>query len=86
MKKKRENTSHFGAQNLQWRGFSNSKERSSNFSLDFSVFGLSVRIGLRSKVVLHCEGYAWEPVLRSFDNSKRYESSPTRLFSVLKAL
>ena len=42
-------------------------ERKSNFSLDFPVFGLSVLVELRSKVVLRCKGYAWAPVLWSFD-------------------
>ena len=43
------------------------RERSSNFSLEFSVFRPSDRVGPRSKVVLHNEGYAWVPVLWSFD-------------------
>ena len=33
----------------QWRVF---REKKCNFSLDFQAFGQSVRIGLRSKVVL----------------------------------
>ena len=48
-----------------------SKESVSNFSLDFSAFGASVRVGPRSKVVLSGKGYAWAPVLWSFDNSDR---------------
>ena len=51
-------------------GESNSRERSFNFSLDFPAFGLSIRVGPRSKVVLHGKDYAWV-VLWSFDNSKR---------------
>ena len=47
------------------------RERKSNFSLDFPVFGPSVLVGLSSKVVLRCKGYAWAPVLWSFDNSGR---------------
>ena len=43
------------------------RERKSNFSLDFPVFGLSVLVELRSKVVLRYKGYAWAPVLWSFD-------------------
>ena len=39
---------------------SNSRERNSNFSLDFSVFGPSVLVGPRSKVVLRGKGYVWE--------------------------
>ena len=46
-------------------------ERESVFSLDFSSFGPSVRFGLRSKVVLRGEGYAWTPIWWSSDNSKR---------------
>ena len=49
----------------------NSRERKSNFSLDFSVFVPSVLVGLRSKVVLRGKGYVWAPVLWSFDNSGR---------------
>ena len=49
----------------------NSRERSSNFSLDFSASGPSNRVGPRSKVVLRGKGYAWAPVLGSFNNSKR---------------
>ena len=60
------------------------RERRSNISLDFPTFGSSDHIGPRSKVVLHGEGYPWAQVLGSFDNSKRYESSPTRLFSIFK--
>ena len=56
---------------MQWRRLSNSRERSSNFFLDFPAFGPSDRVGLRSKDVLHSEGYAWAPVLGSVDNFKR---------------
>ena len=48
-----------------------SRERKSNFSLDFLVFGQSVLVEPRSKVVLRGKGYAWAPVLGSFDNFKR---------------
>ena len=48
-----------------------SRERVSNFSLDFPTFGPSVLVGQRNKVVLCDEGYAWAPVLWSFDNSER---------------
>ena len=50
-------------------GKSNSRERKSNFSIDFSTFGSSVRVAPRNKVVLRCKGYAWTLVLWSFDNS-----------------
>ena len=45
------------------------RERKSNFSLDFPVFGPSVFIGPRSKIALRCKGYAWTSILGSFDNS-----------------
>ena len=47
------------------------RERKSNFSLDFPVFGHSVLVGPRSKVILHGKGYMWAPVLEIFDNSGR---------------
>ena len=47
------------------------RERKSNFSLDFLVFGPSVLVGPRSKVVLRCKSYAWASVLWSFENSVR---------------
>ena len=47
------------------------REKKSNFSLDFPVFESSDLVGLRSKVVLRYKGYAWTPVLWSFDNSKK---------------
>ena len=58
-------------------GVSNSREKSSNFSLDFPAFGPSDCVGPRIKVVLRSKGYAWTPVLGSFDNSKRQGFSPT---------
>ena len=50
---------------------SDSRERVSNFAQDFSAFGPSVLMEPRSKVVLCGKGYAWAPVLGSFDNSGR---------------
>ena len=52
-------------------GKSNSRERKSNFSIDFSTFGSSIRVAPRNKVVLRFKGYAWTLVLWSFDNSGR---------------
>ena len=40
------------AEYVQWRGKSDSRERKSNFSLDFPAFKLSVLVGPRRKVVL----------------------------------
>ena len=47
------------------------KKRGSNFSLDFLVIGLSNSGETRGKVDPHCKGYAWVPILWSFDNSGR---------------
>ena len=52
----------------QWRVF---RERKYNFSQDFLVFGQSDLVEPRSKIVLRCKGYAWTPILWSFNNSKR---------------
>ena len=43
------------------------RERSSNFSLGFRSIGQSDYFGPRRKVVLRSEGFAWVPVLGSFD-------------------
>ena len=40
-----------------------SRERKSNFSLDFSAFGPSILVGTRGKVDLRYKGYAWTPIL-----------------------
>ena len=45
--------------------------RRSHFSLYFSVISPTNFDEARSKVGLHCNGYAWVPVLWSFDNSER---------------
>ena len=47
------------------------KERRSSFSLDFRRFGPSILDGVRNKVDLSGEGYAWTPIWWSSDNSKR---------------
>ena len=39
------------------------RERKSNFSLDFPVFGPSVLVRPRSKVVVRGKGYVWATVL-----------------------
>ena len=43
------------------------EERSSTFSLDFSVIGLSVFVGARDKVDPHSESHTWVPESGSFD-------------------
>ena len=72
-KTKEKRTIHFLilAEYVQWRGKPYSRERKSNFSLDFPAFGLSVLVGPRSKVVLRGKGYTWALVLGSFDNFER---------------
>ena len=47
------------------------RERKSNFSLDFPAFGLLVLVEAIGEVDLHCKGYAWTPILWSFDNFER---------------
>ena len=42
-------------------------ERASDFSLRSQAIGPSDFFGPRSKAVLRSEGFAWVPVLRSFD-------------------
>ena len=69
MKRKIDLFSDFGAGRAV-KGDSNSRERSSNLSLDFPAFRPSVRVGSRSKVVLRGKSYAWALILWSFDNSK----------------
>ena len=50
---------------------SDSRERVSNFSLDFSDFGPSVLVRPRSKVAIRCKGYAWALVLGSFNKLRK---------------
>ena len=52
---------------LQSLDFSFSSERVSDFSLDLWLIRPSDFFGLRRKAVLHSEGFAWVPVIRSFD-------------------
>ena len=67
-RRKEQFSSHFGVESGSGGGRkSNSREKKSDFSLDFPVFGPSNFIGPRSKVFLRGKGYAWAPVLRSFD-------------------
>ena len=53
----------------QWRGRIDFRERKSNFSLIFPAIGPSVLDEPRGKVALRCKGYAWAPILWSFNNS-----------------
>ena len=52
-------------------GFVISRERVCAFSLDLQPFGPSVLDGVRSKVDLRDEGYAWTPIWWSSYNSNR---------------
>ena len=62
---------------MQWVLELESRGRKCDFSLDFRPFGPSVLDGVRSKVALRGEGYAWAPIWWSSDNSKRQGSFPT---------
>ena len=62
------------------------RERKCDFSLDFPAFGPSVIVGPRSKVDLRYKVYAWTPLLRSSDNSKRYGSFPICFILWLRAM
>ena len=52
---------------MQRLGFLFSSERVSDFSLRSRAIGPSDFFGPRSKVVLRSEGFAWVPVLGSFE-------------------
>ena len=43
------------------------REISSTFSLEFSAIGPSISSETRSKIAPHGKGYAWVPILGSFD-------------------
>ena len=47
------------------------RKRESTFFLDFRSIGPSVLDGVRSKVALRGEGYAWTLIWWSSNNSKR---------------
>ena len=53
--------------NCRELGFDVFRESVCHFSLRSRVIGPSDFFGPRTKTVLHSEGYAWAPVLRSFD-------------------
>ena len=67
IKRKRALFSIFGLRSGSRGGEANSRERVSNFCLDFPAIGPSVSGEVRSKVVLRGKGYAWASVLGSFD-------------------
>ena len=58
----------------------------STFSLEFPMIGPSVLVGIREEVGLRCKGYAWVPVLWSFNNSRRKGFSPTWFSTFLMTL
>ena len=61
LKTKRGNVQQ-GLEKVQKVGFLSFRERVSSFSLDFWLFGPSIRFVPRSKVVLCGEGYEWAPI------------------------
>ena len=69
-KKKRHHLLHFGWY-LIVGGENRFRERKSNFSLDFPVFGPLVLVGARGEVDIRYKGYAWTTILWSFDNFGR---------------
>ena len=75
-----------GLEKVQKVRFLSFKERESFFSLYFRPFGPSVLDGVRSKVVIRDEGYAWTSIWWSSDNSKTYGSFPTCVILWLRAM
>ena len=81
-KKKKKSIFSFLAWSLAVRGENRVRERKSILSLRSTAFEPSVLVGARGEVGLRCKGYAWVPVLWSFDKLWKIGSSPTRLFFV----
>ena len=73
MKRKIHLLLHFLAWYVQLRGEIEFTERKSNFSLDFPAIGSSVSDEAKSKVAPHGKGYAWAPILGSFDKLWKVE-------------
>ena len=59
--------------------------RSSHFSLDFSAISPSNPDGIRGKVDPHCKGYAWVPILWSFDKIREVEVFSYLVYSLAKS-
>ena len=68
---KKTSSSPFLAWYVQWRGEIEFRKRRSNFSLDFPAIGPSVSGEAISKVASHNKGYAWAPVLGSFNKLRK---------------
>ena len=64
----------------------NFRESVSNFSLDFLAIGPSVSGEARSKVAPHDKGYAWAPVLGSFDKLQKVGVFSYLVYSFAKSL
>ena len=64
----------------------NFRERVSNFSLDFPAIGPLVSDEARSKVAPHGKGYAWAPVLGSFDKLRKVGGFSYLVYSLAKSL
>ena len=65
-------------------GRSDFRERRTSFSLDFREIRLSEFVGIRRKVALRIEAYAWAPVLRSFDKLREVEVSSYLFYTLFK--
>ena len=65
-------------------GRSDFKERRTSFSLDFREILSSEFVGIRRKVTLRIEAYAWAPVLRSFDKLHELEVSSYLFYTLFK--
>ena len=61
-----------------------SRERKFTFSLDFRSIGPSDFFGARRKVVLHDEGNAWTPVLRSLEKIREVGVSSYLFYTLFK--
>ena len=59
--------------------------RSSHFSLHFPVIGSANSSEARSKVGPHCKGYAWVPVLWSFDKFREIGVFSYLFYSLTKS-
>ena len=73
-----------GENGLQSLGFWIFSERGSDFSLRSRAIGSSDFVGPRMKVVLRIEGFAWIPVLRSFDKIREVGVSSYLSYTLFK--
>ena len=71
---------------VRGRRKSYSRERVSNFSLDFPAIGPSVSEEARSKVAPHGKSYLWAPVLWSFNKIRKVWVFSYLIESLFKSL